>query len=260
MNKLMFFSLWAVATSLLPVDLNSSNAKISHKENKTIETEHIDPTRSLYEELQLSKILKWEAFEQAMQGYGKLSPKNKDIITIIDFTLPSTDKRMYVIDLKNKKLLYHNIVSHGRNSGEKFATAFSNRHGSYQSSLGFYTTEGTYQGGNGYSLRLNGLEKGINDQALARAIVIHGADYCSENVIRSTGRLGRSYGCPALPRELNKPIINTIKNGSLMFIYAGNKDYLASTKLIKLNPVLQNPTMIAEHTDEIKKDNKAVLN
>ncbi len=256
----MFFSLWAVATSLLPVDLNSSNANTVHKENKTIETKHIDPTRSLYEELKLSKILKWDAFEQAMQGYGKLNPKNRDIITIIDFTLASTEKRMYVIDLKNRRLLYHNIVSHGRNSGEKYATSFSNKHGSYQSSLGFYYTAGTYQGGNGYSLRLDGLEKGINDQALARAIVVHGADYCSQEVIKSTGRLGRSYGCPALPRELSKPIINTIKNGSLMFIYAGNKEYLASTKLIKPNSILPNPTMIAEHSEEQQKDNKAVLN
>ena len=133
----MFLSLWAVATSVLPIDLNSSNAQLSHKEVKTIEKEHIDPTRSLYEELHLSTILKYEAFEQAMQGYNALNFKNKDIITIIDFTLPSTDKRMYVIDLKNKKLLYHTIVSHGRNSGEKFATAFSNKHGSFQSSLGF---------------------------------------------------------------------------------------------------------------------------
>ncbi len=256
----MFLSLWAVASSVLPIDLNSSNAQLSHKEVKTIEKEHIDPTRSLYEELHLSTILKYEAFEQAMQGYSALNFKNKDIITIIDFTLPSTDKRMYVIDLKNKKLLYHTIVSHGRNSGEKFATAFSNKHGSFQSSLGFYSTAGTYQGGNGYSLRLNGLEDGINDQALARAIVMHGADYCSQDIIRSTGRLGRSYGCPALPRELNKPIINTIKNGTMMFIYAGNKDYLASSKVIKLKPMLPNPTMIAEHQEAPKTDQKAVLN
>jgi len=152
---------------------------------------------------------------------------------------------MVVIDMENYKVLYHTIVSHGRNSGEKFATSFSNRHGSFQSSLGFYLTENTYQGGNGYSLRLDGLEKGINDQAKARAVVIHGADYCSEEVIRSTGRLGRSYGCPALPRKLTKPIINTIKEGSLLYIYANNAQYITKTKVLNN----QSRTLLAQHND-----------
>src|SRR5690606_6137466 len=107
------------------------------------------------------------------------------------------------------------------------------RHGSYQSSLGFYLTEKTYFGANGYSLRLDGLEKGINDQARPRAVVIHGADYCSQEIINSTGRLGRSYGCPALPRDINEEVINTIKNGTLLYIYADNKEYMASSQFIK---------------------------
>lgn len=187
----------------------------------------------LYDEIGLAGKLNFDAFDQAMIGYENLDFKNKDIITVIDFTRPSTDKRMFVIDIKNKNVLFNTIVSHGRNSGEKYATSFSNRHGSFQSSLGFYTTENTYMGGNGYSLVLNGLEKGINDQAKARAVVIHGADYCSQRVINATGRLGRSYGCPALPRELNKPIINTIKNGTMVFIYAEDQKYVANSSVLK---------------------------
>ncbi|QBQ43018.1 murein L,D-transpeptidase catalytic domain family protein [Sphingobacterium psychroaquaticum] len=191
----------------------------------------------------LAEMIQFEAFEQALQGYNTLHPRNRDILSIIDFTLPSTKKRMVVLDMNQHKVLYHTVVAHGRNSGENYAVSFSNKHGSYQSSLGFYTTDNTYQGGNGYSLVLNGLEKGINDQAKARAVVIHGADYVSQSMIKNTGRLGRSYGCPALPRELNKPIINTIKNGTLLYIYAKNDAYLAQTKIVNKQP----KTMLAQH-------------
>lgn len=208
----------------------------------------IDHTKLLYRKMNLASVLKYEAFEQAMQGYQTLQPRHDHILTVIDFTLPSTEKRMVVLDMKNEKVLYHTIVSHGRNSGDKYARSFSNRHGSYQSSLGFYETANTYQGGNGYSLVLNGLEKGINDQAKARAVVIHGADYCSESFIKSTGRLGRSYGCPALPREVNKPIINTIKNGTLLYIYADNPEYIASTKIVRDMP---DRGLLAQHDVDV---------
>lgn len=186
----------------------------------------------LYEDFGLEQMISVEAFEYAMQGAENIVNKKEDIITIIDFSLPSTAKRMVVLDLAKKEILYHTIVSHGKNSGENYATSFSNTHSSYQSSLGFYTTENTYIGRNGYSLVLNGLEKGTNDQAKARAVVIHGADYCSEDFIKATGRNGRSYGCPALPRALNKEIIDTIKEGSLLYIYANNKDYFANSVFI----------------------------
>lgn len=211
---------------------------------------------NLYQEIALEGKLKYEAFAMAMNGYQNMSFKNKDIITVIDFSLPSTDKRMVVIDLKHKKVLFHTIVSHGRNSGEKYATSFSNKHGSYQSSLGFYKTANTYQGGNGYSLVLDGLEKGINDQAKPRAVVMHGADYSSQAVINATGRLGRSYGCPALPREVNKPIINTIKDGTMLFIYADNKDYLAKTKVFKKMPT----TLIAQKDIAEKEIGQGAMN
>lgn len=201
----------------------------------------------LYNDFGLNETIQFKAFEQAMQGLEKINVKNTNIITIIDFTLPSTDKRMVVLDLIKKQVLFHTIVSHGRNSGEKYATSFSNKHGSYQSSLGFYLTEKTYFGGNGYSLVLKGLEKNINCQAKPRAVVIHGADYCSEEVIKSTGRLGRSYGCPALPREINDEVINTIKNGTLLYIYADNKEYLSSSKFIK-----QKDSYLAENKNSEK--------
>jgi hypothetical protein len=130
-----------------------------------------------------------------------------------------------VIDLHDKKLIYKCLVAHGRNSGENTADSYSNEQESLKSSLGFYITKETYTGKNGYSLRLEGLEKGINDNAMAREIVIHGADYVSEEFIKKNGRLGRSWGCPALPAGLSKEIIDKISNGSCLFIYADDKFY-----------------------------------
>lgn len=139
--------------------------------------------------------------------------------------------------MRHKKLLFSSLVSHGKNSGGNYATSFSNENGSLKSSLGFFLTENTYQGKNGYSLVLNGLEKGINDRAKERAIVIHGAAYSNPSVIASSGRLGRSFGCPALPQAVSKPIINTIKGGSLLFIYANNQNYLAYSPILSKQQV-----------------------
>lgn len=243
---LLFLSLTCIISSTShPLSLSSKTSVAPIKKEKY---SYVSENKYLFDNIHLEGILRFEAFEAAMNGYNQLKSnlKNSNILTVIDFTLPSTEKRMYVIDLEKKELLFHTIVSHGRNTGELYATKFSNRHNSHQSSLGFYETEGTYQGSNGYSLRINGLEKNINDQAKARAVVIHGADYCSQSVINKTGRLGRSYGCPALPRELNAPIINTIKNGSLLFIYSEDKSYLASSKLVKN----EERVMLAEHIDD----------
>ena len=186
----------------------------------------------LFEEMELGGIVNFIAFRQAVAGYNRIKEKSKPILTLIDFSKPSTEKRFFVFDMEKKQLLYSSVVSHGRNSGENYATSFSNQNGSYKSSLGFYLTENTYQGGNGYSLILNGLEKGINDKAKERSIVVHGASYANPTVAAS-GRLGRSLGCPALPTKLAKPIINTIKDGSVMFIYANNSSYLAQSDILK---------------------------
>lgn len=187
----------------------------------------------LFKEMQLEGIIDFTAFRQAVTGYHRIEQKEKPVMTIIDFTKPSTEKRLFVLDMEKKELLFSSVVSHGRNSGGKYATSFSNKYGSYQSSLGFYLTEHTYQGRNGYSMILNGLEKGINDRAKQRAIVVHGAAYANPSVAISSGRLGRSQGCPALPQAIAKPIINTIKGGSVLYIYAGNTDYLSQSSILE---------------------------
>jgi hypothetical protein len=182
-----------------------------------------------------SKLSK-QVFELAFMGFEKLSAQGKlspdSILTIIDFSRSSREKRMHVIDLKSGKLLFNNMVAHGRNSGDEYANHFSNQPNSHKGSLGFYITGNTYNGSNGYSLVLDGLEKGFNDKAKERAIVIHGAAYANETVIRSGRRLGRSYGCPALPEDLNKEVIKKIKGGNCLFIYYPDRRYLNSFKLI----------------------------
>jgi hypothetical protein len=169
--------------------------------------------------------------ELALNGYTQLQGKlKKPLLTVIDYSLPSTKKRLWIIDLEHQKILLHTVVAHGRNSGGLLAEKFSNRPESYQSSLGFFKTGEAYHGKHGYSLRLDGLEAGINDQARARAIVIHGADYAKETVAVTAGRLGRSWGCPAIPPDLSTPLIKLIKEGSLLFIYGKDPNYLRMSK------------------------------
>jgi len=171
------------------------------------------------------------ALASAWRGYSQLDDElNKTLLTVIDFTLPSTQRRLWIIDMQAQKILLNTVVAHGRNSGLLHAEQFSNRPESYQSSLGFFKTGETYQGKHGYSLRLDGLEKGINNQARNRAIVLHGADYAKEDFLKSAGRLGRSLGCPAVPTELASSIIQLIKDGTLLFVYGKDPDYLETSK------------------------------
>ena len=174
--------------------------------------------------------------QTALAGYEILikeqSVSRPEVITIIDFSLPSNKERLWVLDLIHGKVLFRCLVAHGRNSGELMAENFSNTPGSCASSPGFYTTGETYSGKHGLSLALDGLEKGINDKARDRAIVIHGADYVSADFIRKYGRLGRSLGCPAVPVELSKDIIQTIKGGSCLFIYVPKTSYLFHSPVI----------------------------
>ena len=188
--------------------------------------------QELYSELDLNKRVSSEAFSLAVAGYEKITDRKRNILTLIDFSKPSTEERLFVIDMDKRELLFSSVVAHGKNSGGNWATHFSNRNGSHQSSLGFYLTQNTYQGKNGYSLVLEGLEKGVNDQARNRAIVIHGAAYANPSIIKSTGRLGRSFGCPALPQKLNRPIIDAIKGGSVLYIYAKDQSYLEQSQFI----------------------------
>ena len=176
------------------------------------------------------------AFSLAMKGFSKLRERGMigtdSIITIIDFSKSSRQKRLYVIDLKNQDVVFNTVVAHGRNSGGEYARSFSNKPSSNKSSLGFYITEGTYSGGNGYSLKLQGAERGVNDKALARAIVMHGADYANEEYIDGKRYLGRSFGCPAVPQKYHKKIIDTIKDGNCLFVYYPDQTYIKKSKLL----------------------------
>jgi hypothetical protein len=154
---------------------------------------------------------------------------NPATLTVIDYSRPSTAKRLWVFDLRARELLYQELVAHGQGSGDNMATTFSNEENTHQSSLGLFATGGSYFGKNGYSLRLNGLEPGVNDRALERAIVIHGAPYVSEAFAEAQGRLGRSWGCPALREAVARDVIDHVKNGNLLFIYYPDKKWLKSS-------------------------------
>lgn len=177
----------------------------------------------------------WNCFQYGIEGFYRLKEQGKvkkNILTLIDFSISANAKRMWIIDMDSYTVLYQTLVSHGRNSGDEYAVKFSNKPESFQSSLGFYATAETYQGKHGLSLRLDGLERGINDKARERAIVIHGADYVSERFIQQNKRLGRSQGCPALPQELTQEIIELIKDQSCLFIYHPNRNYITQSRLV----------------------------
>ncbi len=170
-------------------------------------------------------------FQKALVGYLNLKQEHKvlkSMLTIVDFTRSSREKRLWVIDLAEKKLLFNTLVAHGQGSGDDMAQSFSNTEETHQSSLGFYVTDETYQGKHGLSLRLNGLDQGYNSNARQRAIVLHGAEYVSQEFINQHGRLGRSYGCPAVPVALTPQIIDSVKGKSCLFINGADPLYTSS--------------------------------
>ena len=179
------------------------------------------------------KRLKPEVFEYALFGIEHLDPAKKDIITIVDFSKPSTEERLFVIDIVNNKLLLISHVAHGEKSGKKYATSFSNKHGSHQSTLGFYVTEKSYTGAKGYSMVIDGIEWGINEQVQWRGIVVHSADYADPVVIDSLGYLGTSKGCLVLPPSKNAQYIDTVKDGSLILVYANDNQYVLESKVVE---------------------------
>jgi hypothetical protein len=191
--------------------------------------------RQIYESLNDS-TLNAGAFLTGMLGLKSLAAQqlvaNDSLLTIIDFSLPSSEERFFVINILRKSILYKSLVAHGKNSGELFANRFSNRIQSHQSALGFYITGSPYGGSQGYSMLLNGVDTGYNDQARLRAIVVHGAQYATRNYIEKYGRLGRSFGCPALPPDKNDKIINLIKDGSVLFSYYPDQVYLESSSVL----------------------------
>ncbi|MBN1413654.1 MAG: murein L,D-transpeptidase catalytic domain family protein [Bacteroidales bacterium] len=226
-------------TALLPVfKIGQDQLPFTTKEREA----NIPDIDLLYQRLN-DPELPLAAFRSSMKVHrilvGKEQIINKNVITIIDFDKPSYHDRLFIIDLAIEKIIYKSLVAHGKNSGEVYAINFSNDFHSHQSSLGYYLTGKTYMGQHGYSLILDGLEKGINDNAKKRSVVIHGATYVSHTYIESYGRLGRSFGCPALPVNLVNNIIDKIRGKSLLFIYSSNENYCRDSSLFK--SFLSNP-------------------
>jgi hypothetical protein len=166
-------------------------------------------------------------------GYGKQKK-----LTIIDYSMPDSQKRMWVIDLNTDKVVFNSLVAHGQGSGGVTPTRFSDTPETHESSLGLFMTGDTYIGHDGYSLHLHGLEKGFNDQAYNRSVVMHGAWYVNEDAARG-GSIGRSWGCPAVPQKLAQPIVDTIKDGSLIFAYYPNSKWLKQSQFLHCSPINQ---------------------
>jgi len=195
------------------------------------------PSESLASQLlRQAPGLKAEVLRMALRATGCAAEqglvKRKNLLTVIDYSLPSTQPRLFVFDLASKKILFRELVAHGKNSGGNLANFFSNSPGSLATSIGLFVTADTYFGSNGYSLRLKGLEEGVNDMAMDRAIVMHGAPYVSEDFVEANGRLGRSWGCPAIRKDIAHEMIDRIKQGSLVFAYYPDETWMKSSRFL----------------------------
>ncbi|WP_153800976.1 murein L,D-transpeptidase catalytic domain family protein [Foetidibacter luteolus] len=218
---------------------------------------------SLYVQLGLDTSgLSRDVFFFAYKGYQYLLSENKlanpNYLTICDYSQSSAHKRLYVVDLLAKKLMFNTYVSHGKKSGEEFATSFSNSTNSHKSSLGFFVTGETYRGRAGFSLRFDGMEPGINDRVRARGVVLHGSRYVNEERIDEKGFVGRSFGCPAVPMECYRDIIETIKDGSCFFTYNPDMRYGMVSKIMNANfewpafkPVIDPVVITAPENNEL---------
>ncbi len=226
----------SVSAFAIPVSPISTASNFSTELKARIAEERF---QALYSAIDFGEASKpaYEVFRKAYIGYLNLlrtdKLKNKDVLTCIDFSLPSVQKRLWVIDLRKKKNLFYDLVAHGKNSGGDVPDKFSNIRHSNMSSLGFYVTANTYFGKHGLSLRLAGQEAGYNDKAMERAVVMHGADYVNPQICKSIGRLGRSFGCPAISKNIYKEVITTIAEGSCLFIYSQDVNYLKKSLLLQ---------------------------
>ena len=201
--------------------------------------------KDLYNELNAAQYdLSFTAFRYAYIGYQTMKKQqrlnNKELFSIIDFTKDCNSKRFYTIDLEKMKIVYYTYVAHGKKSGERMATSFSDAVESNKSSIGFYITGNTYNGGNGYSLILHGDEKGYNSNLAKRSVVVHAADYANEDYIARNGRMGRSLGCPALPENIYKQVIETIKEKTMIFAYYNDAKYLKTSKYLNVLKLIED--------------------
>lgn len=231
------FSLsFAFVPSFKEVPASASTVGVNNVASSSVEENTVEAAASsLYNELGLGALgLNFNALKYAYKGYEYLKAHGKvknNILTVIDFSQNSRKKRMYIIDMDSRRVLKNTYVAHGKNTGLDEANRFSNTQESLQSSLGFYITKGTYFGKHGLSLKLDGQERGWNDNAESRAVVVHGADYIGEHR-KGAAYMGRSFGCPAVPQAQSKEIINYIKDGSCMFIYHPSNSYLHGSSIL----------------------------
>lgn len=248
-NKILILTILLTASYAFTSNTIENTSYTSSAEKITSETSSETPASSEEDEINRlydsfnnlnAAMPSREVFKNGIMGYEKLKEENKikkELLTIVDFGMASTKKRMWILDMATQKVLFNTYVSHGKNTGGNKAAKFSNIPNSLQSSLGFYVTAETYYGKNGLSLFIDGMEKRFNSNARERYVVVHGADYATADFIKRHGRLGRSYGCPAVPEKLSKEIINKIKGQSVLFIYHPNKNYLENSKYLQQESV-----------------------
>jgi hypothetical protein len=228
----------ANATATTTATVGNSARMVTSAASKSLELRRvINESALIYSHMELEKEgLSEKAFEYAWRGYHNLvkrgSIRNTSILSICDFSQSSCARRMYVLDLQHQKLLYQTYVAHGQNSGSEYAESFSNEQDSYKSSLGFYVTQKIYYGRNGLSLHLNGVDKGYNDKAMKRNIVLHGSTYVGDQYLQNFGTLGTSLGCPAIPAAISGRIIRKVRDGSCFFIYHPTSEYLDHSSVI----------------------------
>lgn len=237
----LFVPTFVIATLISLCFVSTGSASIAENIAQLIQPINTDtPVCSLCKHpssvLSHTKNLKPQVLKLALKAYTHARAQGLDkqgIVTIIDYSLPSYMKRLWVIDVQHKKVLFHTLVAHGKGSGDISPTVFSNKPQSLASSIGVFLTANPYQGHFGLAMRLKGLEKGFNDHAFARAIVIHSAWYVSEDFNKKYGRIGRSWGCPALNESVIKPVIKTIKNGTLLFAYYPDPNWLKTSTFLQ---------------------------
>ena len=243
MNKRYLF---LVLIFILSTFLYFSNAQIGLSKERQLALKKAELNiKELYNELNAAQYdLSFTAFRYAYIGYQTMKKQhrlnNKELFSIIDFTKDCNSKRFYTIDLEKMKIVYYTYVAHGKKSGERMATSFSDAVESNKSSIGFYITGNTYNGGNGYSLILHGDEKGYNSNLAKRSVVVHAADYANEDYIAHNGRMGRSLGCPALPENIYKQVIETIKEKTMIFAYYNDAKYLKTSKYLNVLKLIED--------------------
>jgi hypothetical protein len=223
---------------VLPVNVLKAGNPVTTKSSRASRAAAFaEEVTTLYDQLDLKEVgLTKKAFEYALKGYNYLLEHHwlskTNILSICDLSQSSRNRRLYVVDLEQKKVLVNTYVAHGHNSGMEYASSFSNNPSSHKTSLGFYVTQGTYFGNNGLSLKIRGMERGFNDKAGGRNIVVHGSEYVGPDFLQMNKFCGRSYGCPAVPADESENIIDLIKEGSCLFIYHPTKKYISRSKIL----------------------------